>query len=72
MRRRNYKRDRLGRFARTNSKGSKKGTGKRYARIGGVLGGALMIGGPAYIPAGVAVGYASGRAIDSALARSRR
>jgi hypothetical protein len=68
---RNYKRDSRGRFARVAGSKAKKPS-KRYARIGAVAGGTLMLGGPAYIPIGVAVGYTAGRSIDSALRQRRR
>jgi hypothetical protein len=59
---RTYKRDRLGRFARTSA-------GKKYRRTGAAVGAALLVGGPAFMPIGAGAGYAAGRAIDRRIAR---
>lgn len=47
-------RDRHGRWKRT-------GSGKKYGRRGAVIGAALLVGGPVYMPVGAGVGYAAGR-----------
>ena len=60
---RKYNRDRRGRFARK--------AGTKYRRTGAALGAALLVGGPAFIPAGAAAGYAAGRALDKKLAKRR-
>lgn len=56
---RKYKRDRRGRFARTGGSG-------RAARRGALIGGALLLGGPAYVPIGAAVGAGVGYGLSRA------
>ena len=64
---RTYKRDRLGRFARTNSKRPS----KKYGRAGAAAGALLLVGGPVYMPLGAGVGFTAGRAIDNAVNKRR-
>jgi hypothetical protein len=63
---RRYIRDRRGRFA------GKRGGSKRATLAGAAIGGALLVGGVAYIPAGAAAGAIAGRALSKRRRNRRR
>jgi hypothetical protein len=63
---RRYIRDRRGRFA------GQRGGSKRATAVGAVLGGTLLLGGPAYVPAAALAGGLAGRAISKRRRNRRR